>query len=644
MIDPPFVSVTGHAIGILAAPFGAAFLAVCALTPLVIGLAHRLGWVARPSKDRWHTKPTALMGGVAIFAGAAASIGVAAALGVAFEGPLLWAGAGAVLMFATGAVDDRRALRPATKLLLQIAAASVAMTGGIGIPDLPLLLSLPLAFVWIIGITNAVNLLDNMDGLASGVSGIAACVLGGLALLNGQVGTAVAAFAVAGAAAGFLVYNFKPARIFMGDCGSLFLGFSVAVLALVVSGSSGGSERVGLLGVFLVPTAIMAVPIFDTTLVTLMRTLAGRAVSEGGRDHTSHRLVLLGFSERTAVLLLYAVSALFGVLTLLLHVVDVRFVVGAFVVLVTGLFVLGRVLTDLKIYPEAEVAAPRGRLARLLHAGDGVIIRTVVRHKRLGAGLLIDALVLMGAHLMAYALRFEDGIPEPLANLLVRTLPVVVLAKLILLHLLGLRTQVWRHTGASDVIRVVAATAAGAAFTLLLYVFVTERGLYSGAVVVFDAVLSFTGLVGARVCVRGLRALAAAQRTEGEPVLIYGAGEAGALVLNELRHNPRYGLRAVGFLDDDPGKRRASVGGLRVFGAEADMADVSLRHGVRRILLAVPSMPEARVTEILARSDAQGLRLSCFSIELVDLQGSAGDGHTMSPTLGTPVSPESASR
>lgn len=616
--------------------FAFAFGVVCVLTPLVIGLARRRGWVAAPSKDRWHAEPTALMGGIAIFGGVLAVMAGAVAGGERFEAPLLWAAAGALGMFVTGVVDDRRPFKPATKLLLQMGAAGLVMAGGIGFHDLPLMVSMPLTFVWIIGITNAINLLDNMDGLASGISGIAAAVLGLLALLHGQPGTALAAFALAGACAGFLVFNFKPARIFMGDGGSLFLGFSVASLSIIVAH---GSTHVGVFGMLAIPAAIMAVPIFDTTLVTVLRTLAGRAVSQGGRDHASHRLVMLGFSERTAVLVLYGVSILFGTLTLVLHVFGVRFFLGAFVLFVTGLLVLGRVLADLNIYP-AEAARPRGRLAQFVHANDGVVIRTVMRHKRLGAGLLVDALLLMGSHLLAYALRFEYGIPAPLADLLVWTLPIVMLFKLVLLHVAGLRTQVWRHTGALDIARILAVVVAGAVFTLVLYAAMSERGLYSGAVVAFDAVLSFTLLVGVRVGVRGLRSLAGAQRVDGEPVVIYGAGEAGALVLNELRHNARHALRPVAFVDDEPDKQGASVGGLRVIGTAADLDAVCAQMGTRRVLLAIPSLPAGRVSELQTYCAARGLTLSRFVIRLVDLTGEFGDGHSQSAVE---VSPRFAS-
>ncbi|MGH7341508.1 MAG: glycosyltransferase family 4 protein, partial [Candidatus Rokuibacteriota bacterium] len=278
----------------------AALLIVALLTPVVIRVSRRLGWVAQPTDERWHRRPTALMGGVAIFVGLLGATALFAPDAALWP---VWAGCG--LMFATGLVDDRRGVRPAAKLVLQIVGAVLFLAAtdilGSGWPWF----FVPFAVLWVVGITNAVNLLDNMDGLAAGVVGIAASFLAAFSALEGYDPGVVGALSLAGAAFGFLLFNFQPARIFMGDCGSLPLGYGVATLAILVNARTTG---LGDFSVYVVSAMVLAVPIFDTTLVTFVRAAAGRSLARGGRDHSSHRLVLLGLSERQATLTLYGIS------------------------------------------------------------------------------------------------------------------------------------------------------------------------------------------------------------------------------------------------------------------------------------------------------------------------------------------------
>jgi UDP-GlcNAc:undecaprenyl-phosphate GlcNAc-1-phosphate transferase len=253
--------------------------------------------------------------------------------------------------FTTGLVDDLRRLRPYQKLAGQVLAAAVLLLDGVtfrgtGWPPLDCAITL----FWLVGITNALNLLDNMDGLAAGVATVAAGFLAVDCWLGGQPGAAEWLAAFAGALLGFLVYNSHPASIFMGDGGALFIGIFLAALALVgkPAGDSAGPLSVA------VPVLILAVPIFDTTLVTVCRKLAGRAASQGGRDHTSHRLVALGLSERQAVWLLYGLAALAGSVAMGVRTVAVEvglLLTAGFVVL---LILFGLFLGRIPVYGETE--------------------------------------------------------------------------------------------------------------------------------------------------------------------------------------------------------------------------------------------------------------------------------------------------
>ena len=290
-----------------------------ALTRLMIALAHRYHWVVRPKADRWHQTPTALFGGVAIFG--AFAIGCPLLLqhmGYQTRSELLGLILGGILIFVVGLRDDSRPLNPLVKMLGQIMAVTPFLIG-CGLANMkPLFLfSIPLLVLWMLALTNAFNLLDNMDGLSAGTSVIIGGVLAVYAFLHGSQAAGMLSALVSAACLGFLAFNFRakgPAHIFMGDCGSMFLGYMLAGLA-VIGISDATSDLVARIGL---PILIMALPIFDTTLVIIIRKREGRAISQGGRDHSSHRLVYAGLPDKKAVLLLYIVSLLAGAAALAL--------------------------------------------------------------------------------------------------------------------------------------------------------------------------------------------------------------------------------------------------------------------------------------------------------------------------------------
>ena len=280
------------------------------LTPLLGRLAIRWSFIDTPGEHRRHPRPVPLLGGAALWAAVMASVLASPAGG---DRNHLWAVLGAAtLVTAAGLYDDRWQMPVVEKLLVQLVAAATLVSGGLFV-----VLALPgwfdaiLTVIWIVGITNAFNLLDNMDGLGAGVAAIAA--LGFMILTAHQGGFAPAlAAAVLGAALGFLIYNFHPAKIFMGDAGSLFLGLLLAVLGLELQTGRGVSEP---WIAALVPVLLLAVPIFDTTLVTVSRWRRGHnPLTTPGRDHLAHRLLRRGLSARAVALSLYAAGALAAVL------------------------------------------------------------------------------------------------------------------------------------------------------------------------------------------------------------------------------------------------------------------------------------------------------------------------------------------
>ncbi|WP_029214490.1 glycosyltransferase family 4 protein [Kallotenue papyrolyticum] len=280
-------------------------------TPLARRLALASGVVDVPSARKVHREPTPLLGGAAIY--------LAFVLALLFFGgrqeirQLVGILVGATLVSVVGVIDDVRGLRPLIKLLGQVIAAAILPLAGIRVQLLPIeALNLLLTLVWVVGITNALNLLDNMDGLSGGVAAIAAAHFLLLAVMNTPPQVLVGAFSAAllGACIGFVRYNFNPASIFMGDTGSLFLGFILAALAIKLRFLSNTYVVT-----WMVPVVVLLVPIFDTTLVTVSRLRRGRnPLTTPGKDHLSHRLVALGCSRREAVLIIWLVASSVGML------------------------------------------------------------------------------------------------------------------------------------------------------------------------------------------------------------------------------------------------------------------------------------------------------------------------------------------
>ncbi len=318
-------------------------LAISGLSALVLSafltasckrLAIRLRVFSVPRQDRWRSDPVPLLGGVAIFL---TVLIINLFLGVP-DAPMMILLVGGSVIFLLGLVDDLRPLRPRTKLVFQLLVAGTMVALGLQfqLTNHPLL-NAAITILWVVGIVNAFNLLDNMDGLAAGIAVIAGCFRLALFLIDGNEPEAVVTMIFVGATAGFLMHNMHPASIFMGDAGSLFVGFYLAGLSLI--GDWPYSR--GIASVLVVPVLILLVPIFDTTLLTISRRMARRPILDGGLDHSSHRLVLLGLSERGAVWLLYSVAIGSGILALFSYGYGLSRTVVLIVFLAIGLVFFG---------------------------------------------------------------------------------------------------------------------------------------------------------------------------------------------------------------------------------------------------------------------------------------------------------------
>jgi UDP-GlcNAc:undecaprenyl-phosphate GlcNAc-1-phosphate transferase len=292
--------------------FLAALTLAIGTTPLARYIALNTGTVDVPSDRKLHQKSVPLLGGAAIYFAAIVAL-------LIFEGQfyisqLIGILIGGTLVSFLGVWDDRRGLRPLLKLVGQVVAAVVLLATGVSIEFLrePYLNYLA-TVIWVVAITNAMNLLDNMDGLSGGIAMVASAFIFVLAAFSGQFLVAALSIAVVGACAGFLYYNFNPARIFMGDTGSLFLGFILAALGIKLR-----FENTDIV-TWMIPILVLGVPIFDTALVVVSRTRRGcNPFTTPGKDHTSHRLVAMGLTQREAVLVLYLICGVLGMCALFL--------------------------------------------------------------------------------------------------------------------------------------------------------------------------------------------------------------------------------------------------------------------------------------------------------------------------------------
>jgi len=285
------------------------------LVPVAIRMAKRLDMLDHPEKDRWHDRVVPNVGGVAIFI----SFMLTSVIFVPFQREIWIILSGAVAVFTLGFLDDRFGTHPRIKLIVQFGVALALIFLGVRLRILPAVVAIPVTLLWIVGLINALNMIDNMDGLSGGITFIASMMIFLLSWQRGHSIVPVLALALAGGCLGFLVYNFNPARVFMGDCGSLFLGYTLSVLAIL--GFWQKSSPV--FPLLAAPVLILGYAVFDTILVTVLRLKARGRPWIGGKDHSSHRLARLGLGERGAVLFLYALVIMVGI--------------SAFVVLNTGL-------------------------------------------------------------------------------------------------------------------------------------------------------------------------------------------------------------------------------------------------------------------------------------------------------------------
>jgi UDP-GlcNAc:undecaprenyl-phosphate GlcNAc-1-phosphate transferase len=549
-------------------------------------LARRV--VAAPRHDRWHTTATPLLGGVGIYAGFLVGVGAALAVGaIPANGETLGILTGATILFVAGFADDVFSLGPIPKLTAQLLAAAAVLAGGTTIQLVHNeVLADAIAVLWLVGMTNAFNLLDNMDGLAATLAGIAAAFFAIDAVtVHPNDGVLVVSLALALACAGFLPFNLRPrsaASVFMGDSGSQVLGFTLAALGLTASWKTAGTT----VATLLLPILVLAVPLLDTSLVTILRLMDGRPVYQGGRDHTSHRLVYHGLTERRAVVLLAFVSAGLGATSLTYNVLGNGWITLIGVLLTFALLVqFGSLLADVEQHPDSV----RGRS----------VLGAFVSNPRRLVESVVDFALITASFTAAYYLRQRGSGTDYERHIFLVSLPIILVARYLAFIPFGLYRGVWRYAGARDAVSIVAAVVVSEVVAYGFLAATQVWGSFPRSVFVIDAVLC-TILIGAsrfweRAAARFLGSFVAGGKRQR--TLIVGAGRAGRSLLRELRETP--GEHVVGFVDDDSRLRGRRLQGVAVVGGIGEIGSILASTRPDTVLVTIPDAPREQLDRII---------------------------------------------
>jgi UDP-GlcNAc:undecaprenyl-phosphate/decaprenyl-phosphate GlcNAc-1-phosphate transferase len=574
---------------------------VSTIAAVVIGagvrrLAPAIGAVVPPRPDRWHSAPTPTMGGIAIAAATVVGFSVGLAGPLRETDIIEWSAVlvAGLSMFTVGVFDDRLRLSPVAKLVSSLAVGAFlvfALAGFEPGASRPTSYTL-IGTIWFAGLSHAFNLLDNMDGLAAGVALIATAFLAGLLGPSIGFGLSTLLLALVGALTGFLYWNRPRARLFMGDCGSLFIGAILGGVTLVPL----FDPQIAFISPTFLAVLILIVPLFDTAFVLVLRRLAGRSATRGGTDHVSHRLVSLGFSERSATRILYLLGLAGGLTAWVLvrwNTIEPMLVVAVFGVLVilTGIY-LARVpaynAEDFKALQKSSFAPFLKDLAFKWHVGE----------------VLLDLVLITVCYYAAFRLRFEGD--ELLAFLpyFTASLPIVLGVKIASLYSSGLYRRSWETFGFRDLAAVARGVGMGSLLTVAVAYYLYRGEGFSRVVLVLDGLLLLLAIFATRASFRTMNLVASARNRRHRRVLVYGAGGYGRLLVREMRANPAWKMNPVGFIDDDPMKAHRWIGGVPVRGSIEVLESTMRRYSVDEVVLSSPAINgkvEHRIKEVCDR-------------------------------------------
>lgn len=590
-------------------------LATCGglfLTPLVRSLALCVGAIDRPGERKVHTLPIPRMGGLAVVLSALLAIlvgmvvdhlaGIEPRFDATNWAPILLGGA---LVFLVGLWDDIRPVPAGIKLVFQAMAAGVAIWFGILIERVSLFgtdilelgaLAIPLTFLWIVGITNAFNLVDGLDGLAAGLASISAGTSAVIFILRGDSHDALFLLILLGALLGFLRYNFNPATIFLGDSGSLFVGYVLAVAA--ITGSQKGATALAVV----TPLLIFGLPIVDTLLSMVRRFVSGlrprqrakvslkeqlhgaKRIFEADQGHIHHRLIALGFSHRNAVLILYSFAV--GLSALALISVMAQYRNAAVILIVFGL--------------ATYIGVHKLGYKEIVFLKTGTLLRWYehLSFNRLFFLAFADMVLIFASYWGSFLMKYDVPGNVMLRSWYTDVFPLVMMSQLSIFASFGLYRGLWRAMGIGDLIRVGSAVSAAIALSYSVAVVSSPPdGVFAFFCINFFVLGAL--VTGARSAYRVLDYVRQRERRPGGSALIYGAGRGGELVLQELLQNSGLGLRPVGFLDDKASLRGRTVNRVPVLGSGEELASVLNSRQVTALIISSTKIGVDRLRKVV---------------------------------------------
>lgn len=604
------------------------------ITPYVIKFAKRIGAIDKPNERKVHTNPIPRLGGVAIYISFFLSVIFSAHVDPALH-PFASLPPHAIMMLVIsltmvlmlGIWDDVSSLTPGKKFIGQVLAATIVYFAGFRISSVthPMDASLldlgffqyPATILWIVGITNAFNLIDGLDGLAGGVACIVSGTIFSISLMKGDVSTAMLSLLLGGSILGFLKYNFNGARIFLGDSGSLFIGFTLAILSM--HSSTKGSAAFSIL----VPMLTLGLPIMDTLLSMIRRLVRslfpeqpaknsffGKMVAMflPDRGHIHHQLMARGLSRKHAVLLLYVVSLLFGV--------------GAFAVTFANNISMTPMLIAVGIATFIGVSQLRYKEMAVLRSG---VLLPMYERPLLNSVLFqgfLDLAFIFGAFISAFSLANRGQVPFAFDETFLQSLTITGGVQLGVFYLSGLYNRSWKQFGMGDLLKISKTVILAVIITWTVLAFLPDQWRRIDLpTMILDFYIVLSLVLGARISFHVLNYFSQRENHNGKrKVLIYGADVKGSLMAQQILAEEGLNLHPVGFLDDDPQLEGKRLNGYPILGGHWKLSRLLKKTKIDEIVLSSETIKPIVFQRLISVARAYGVAVRRWQVRFDDVQ------------------------
>ena len=594
----------------IALTFLSAFIVATAMMPMAKAASVRFGIVAQPSIDRPHQKPTALLGGVAVMAGFIFAIGLVGVMSGLPHHSIPWLAGFAVAMCVVGLLDDIVDLRPRHKLMLELAAICVLVWWGPQLDFFPYrAVNIALTIFWLVTATNAFNLIDGVDGLAAGVGIVAAMSIATVAGLHQHIGTMIAAVSIAGALAGFMVFNFPPASIFMGDQGALAVGLVLGVLSIQGSHFGAGSLPARLA----MPLLALMVPLLDTVTVTVTRLATGNPISRRGLDHSHHRLTRLGMSSWSAAATLIGLQVIAGACAIALSLVP-----GYDAVLLIPFIALFFALVALFLMDRSFDGEEPGQIEDL-----PALARVILSfgYKRRFVELILDVALVAAAYFGAMLLRFDFDLSITQVAEMLTGLPWIVAIGCGSFLVAGVYRGIWRYTGLAESVRFMSAAMLAGLAVRLTSSFLPIT--ISRATAVMFVLLLFNLLVATRWSFHLFQRVGRLLARSARRLVIVGADARGAAAVQHLHSTTGGGAELLGVVDEDSFKHGKLFHGYPVLGSLDDLDWIMSRTPFDEIVIAQETLSASHLGVLESFAARHQIALRRFWLGVTDLSAPA---------------------